>query len=332
MGKVYKETYFQHDRYARQDPKIKKMLTVFRKENELKAKAAVCIYWWIVEDMHTNAYPKSELDAFADDYRCDVDFLKSILEDFELFRVENDCYVSDRVLRNLKEQEEKSNKAKRSAQRRWNKSEEKTENPEKAEQTSTDTPEYNEELVMQIIGIYNKKFNKSQIVSGANKQKIFKINTENNLTLDVWEKVFSNAKRGWDIGDKKNVPPSLKKILEEWDSFASDDYFLAPNREAIAQAHEQKLNEKREQDLKTKQQNKEWTEKKDELKNAIKDKRSAMEYVHYCLPIQDEVVIKQSYNFKQYSREYDFTFDEYVQYLQDIGENLLKTRGTNEKI
>ena len=115
--KIYKETYFQHDRYARQDAKIKGMLSHFRKESEEKAKAAVCVFWWIVEDMHTDDYPVNKLEVFADDYRCSVEFLKSILENFELFHIENDCYVSNRVLRNLKEQEEKSEKARKSVQK-----------------------------------------------------------------------------------------------------------------------------------------------------------------------------------------------------------------------
>ncbi len=233
--KIYKETYFQHDRYARQDAKIKGMLSYFRKESEEKAKAAVCVFWWIVEDMHTDDYPISKLEVFADDYRCSVDFLKSILEDFELFHIENDCYVSNRVLRNLKEQEEKSEKARKSVQKRWDKH--KKDTPAEGANTGSPKPlnEYDEDVVLSIIQIYNKKFKKSQIVSNENKARIFKIHTENHLTVEDWEKVFSNAKRGWDIGDKKNVPPNLKKILDEWDSFASDDYFLAPDRDAIAQ-------------------------------------------------------------------------------------------------
>lgn len=117
--KVYKETYFQHDHYARQDPKIKKMLAHFRKTDENTAKASICVFWWVIEDMHTNDYPVTSLEAFADDYRCDINFLKSILEDFDLFRIENDCYVSDRVLKNLEEQEEKAKQKQSAANVRW---------------------------------------------------------------------------------------------------------------------------------------------------------------------------------------------------------------------
>lgn len=121
MGRDIYKPYFSHDIYARQDAKIKNMLLHFRKESNLKAQAAVCIYWYIVEDMHKDDYKISDLEAYADDYRCDIDFLKSILEDFDLFRIENDCYISDRVLRNIEEQSEKSKKSKAAANKRWNK-------------------------------------------------------------------------------------------------------------------------------------------------------------------------------------------------------------------
>ena len=243
--KIYKEKYFPHDRHARQDPKIKKMLVHFRKNSELQAQAAVCIYWWIVEDMHTDDYPVNNLDAFADDYRCDVEFLKSILNDFELFHIVDDCYVSDRVLRNLKEQQEKSEKARKSSQARWNKRPQTQGEPEQPPEPDTpqDNPEIDDELVNSIIQIYNTEFKKSQIVGKATREKIFKITKENNLSLEIWQKVFKNAKRGWNIKGE-NKKPNLKNILDNWDAFASDDYFLAPDEETIKSQQKAKEVEK----------------------------------------------------------------------------------------
>ncbi len=231
--KIYKEKYFQHDRYARQDPKIKNMLSYFRKTSEEKAKSAVCVFWWIVEDMHTDDYPINNLDAFADDYRCDVDFLKSILEDFNLFHIVDNCYVSDRVLRNLKEQEEKSEKARKKALKRWGAAK-----PDKPVQ------EINDDFINSIIQIYNSEFKKSQIIGKETKDKIFTITKENNLTAEIWQKVFSNAKRGWNIKGE-NKKPCLKNILENWDSFASDDYFLAPDEKAEQQQKEMQMKQEK---------------------------------------------------------------------------------------
>ena len=321
--KIYKETYFQHDRYARQDAKIKGMLSYFRKESEEKAKAAVCVFWWIVEDMHTDDYPVNKLEVFADDYRCSVDFLKSILEDFELFHIENDCYVSNRVLRNLKEQEEKSEKARKSVQKRWDKHKKDTpaEGVNEGEKTESLKPlnEYDEDIVLSIIQIYNKKFKKSQIVSNENKARIFKIHTENHLTLDDWQKVFSNAKRGWDIGDKKNVPPNLKKILDEWDSFASDDYFLAPDRDAIAEKKKEEELQKEIKARETELADKKREEEREAAFQAIHDKITAFEYiVKYCPSVMAKTLTKtflaNNPTIKPLAKQYDFTIDEFITY------------------
>lgn len=313
--KIYKETYFQHDRYARQDAKIKGMLSHFRKESEEKAKAAVCVFWWIVEDMHTDDYPVNKLEVFADDYRCSVEFLKSILENFELFHIENDCYVSNRVLRNLKEQEEKSEKARKSVQKRWDKH--KKDTPPKSKEEEKQQPEYDEDVVLSIIQIYNKKFKKSQIVSNESKARIFKIHTENHLTVEDWEKVFSNAKRGWDIGDKKNVPPNLKKILDEWDSFASDDYFLAPDRDAIAEKKREEELQKEIKNKETELANKKHNEECRAAFQAIHDKTTAFEYLaKYCPSAMSKSVNKiflaKNQTIKTLAEQYDFTIDEFV--------------------
>ncbi len=316
--KIYKETYFQHDRYARQDPKIKSMLVHFRKESEQKAQAAVCIYWWIVEDMHTDDYPINKLEVFADDYRCDVNFLKSILEDFELFHVENNCYVSNRVLRNLKEQEEKSEKARKSAQKRWGKHKKDT----PAEGEVKQLPEYDEELVLSIIQIFNKEFKKSQIVSKENKAKIFKIHIENKLSIDDWKKIFSNARRGWDIGERKNVKPNLKTILAEWDSFASDDYFLAPDREAAAEKKEREERAKRQEEIERAKRNQQDDRKRKEYFNAVNNKEKALEFLYkYAIGLKslyktDRRYITNNTDFKHFNEAFGLTAEDVIEYMQ----------------
>lgn len=276
--KVYKETYFPHDRYARRDTKIKNLLVHFRRESEIKAQAAVCIYWWIVEDMHTDDYPVNKLEAFADDYRCDVEFLRSILEDFELFRIEDGCYISDRVLRNIKEQEEKSEKARQKAQQRWN-------NKKKNE----DAPD-GKDIADEVIELFNTEFKKELTVSKENRKKINEITKDNNLTSEDWQKIIKNAKRGWDI-EGKNKKPMFKNILKDWDSFKSDDYNLAPDyeaqeaeKEAKRQAAEQRKAEEKEakrlEDLETVRQQ----QQKKEDYEAITDKESALEFLFKYIP------------------------------------------------
>lgn len=314
--------YFSHDIGTKSDEKIIRLMFDFRKtknefsENTLKdlvAHAAYGIYWEIIEYLHENNLNIDELDMLADELRVDADILKRILNNYELFKQADGKYISERVLRNLKLQEEKSEKARQSVNARHNRRRNKEEaaTPEADAAPTGEAPEYNEELVMSIIQIYNKKFNKSQIVSNTNKQKIFDIHTKNKLSLEVWEKIFGNAKRGWDIGDKKNVPPSLKKILEEWDSFASDDYFLAPDREALARLREEREREEEKRKEAERIEREREQEKYDAAREAIHDKKSAIDFINKYMHLPEQM-LPISKAVREFCQEYDFTVEEII--------------------
>lgn len=293
---IYK-TYFSHDIYSRQDPKIKKMLVHFRKESNEKAQAAVCLFWWIIEDMHADDYKIADLETYADDYRCDIDFLKSILEDFDLFRKEDDCYISDRVLRNIAEQEEKALKARDKANKRWKKKE-----------GEALPDEVDMEVVNSIIQLYNTTFKKTQIVGNVAREKIFKITKENNLTSDIWQKVFKNAKRGWDIKGEHKIP-NLKNILENWDAFASDDYYLAPDYEAIeAEKKEKELEQEKIKEEERKQAAIAQQEF-EQSKNSICDAKSAIAHLNKYSKLPPALLAKSTVT-KEYMQKYNFTVED----------------------
>lgn len=330
--------YFSHDIGTKSDEKIIRLMFDFRKSKnefpedilkELVAHAAYGIYWEIIEYLHENSLNVDELDMLADELRIDNAILERILTYYDLFKIIDGKYISERVLRNLKLQEEKSEKARASVNARHNRRKGKKEAaPQQEAAPQENSPEYNEEFVMSIVQIYNDKFKKSQIVSKANKEKIFKIHTENKLDLDVWEKVFSNAKRGWDIGDKKNVPPSLKKILEEWDSFASDDYFLAPDREALARvkAEQEKQEQlKKEEEYRQAEAERIENQKKNQIRQekyeAVDNKEAALDFLYNYLPvIHHEQFIKNSRDFKEFSKKYDISIQEAMEYFTSRGE------------
>lgn len=331
--------YFSHDIGTKSDEKIIRLMFDFRKSKndfpestlrELVSHAAYGIYWEIIEYLHENSLNVDELDMLADELRIDSEVLKRILSNYELFKIIDGKYISERVLRNLKLQEEKSEKARQSVNARHNRRK-KEEAPQPEATPEEITPEYSEELVMSIIQIYNKKFNKSQIVSNNNKQKIFDIHTKNNLSLEVWEKIFANAKRGWDIGDKKNVPPSLKKILEEWDSFASDDYFLAPDREALARLkaeQERQEQERKEEEYRRAEAERIENQKKNQIRQekyeAVDSKEAALDYLYNYLPvINHKQFIQNSRDYKEFSNKYNFSIQEVMEYFASRGERKL---------
>lgn len=120
--------YFSHDESASQDGKILKMFRDFRKmskemtREELESFVAVGAYgvfWRIVEFMHGNNLLVDDVDVLADDLRIDTKYIQQILNDYELFRIEGDCYISDRILKNLNKQQSKSEKSKTAVETRW---------------------------------------------------------------------------------------------------------------------------------------------------------------------------------------------------------------------
>ncbi|MEI8128003.1 MAG: hypothetical protein WCG95_00165 [bacterium] len=254
--KIYKP-YFSHDLNARVDSKMKNMFFELRKEDPKIAWAAYGLYWSIVEYMHQEDFRVDKLEMYADDLRVDMDFLKSVLHDFDFFQIIDGCYISNRVVRNIQEQEDKSKKASKSASKRDYKKKDDEQVPE-MEITSDDV------FVGEVIQVYNKEFKKSQIVSNENKLKIADISAKNKLKLEDWQIIFSNAYRGWNFPDG-NKKPQLKKILEDWDSFHRGDCYLAPDKEGAKKAQEQK-----------EQQEQEQIEKD---KAAVCDKESALKYL-----------------------------------------------------
>ena len=284
--------YFSHDVNSRHDPKIKNMLFYFRKESQEKAQAAVCIYWWIIEDMHQESYKISDLEAYADDYRCDVEFLKTILDKFDLFRIENDCYISNRVLRNIQEQSEKTQKAKEAVSKRWK-------NHKKPEE------EINID-VDSIIEIFNKEFDKDQIVGNDTKKKITKITKENNLTLDTWQKIFSNAQRGWII-DGKNKKPSLKTILDDWDSFASDDYYLAPDLRKLTEEYQARKEAEQQRQAQETADSDAFREQKENDRLTVQDRQTAIDFINKYYGTFKENLLSITSDFQKFSKTYNFS-------------------------
>ncbi len=314
--------YFSHDIAAKTDQKIIRLFFDFRKtKNEISetvsrdliSHAAYGIYWEIIEYLHENKLYVDEIDMLADELRVDTKIIKKILEDFQLFKIIDGEYVSERVIRNLKLQEEKSEKARRSVANRYKN---KNESKEQKEDIDNSIKNYNEELVMSIIQIYNEKFKSSRIVSKTNKENIFKIHSENNLTLEIWEKVFSNAKRGWDIKDKKNVKPSLDLILNKWDSFASDDYFLAPDREAAAELEKQKKLEEEKKRAEQAEEARLQDEKRKQDYNAICNKQSALNYLLKYCPIKRQEFLVRNSTFKELSEKYHFSVMDAINYFE----------------
>lgn len=123
-----KRPYFSHDLDARGDEKIKALLLYYRKaakqmsREELESLAplgTLGILWSIVEYAHRNGLNTDSIEILSDELRISEDLIKSIIEDFDFFRKEGNEYISDRIIRNLLEQKEKSKKNQVASNYRW---------------------------------------------------------------------------------------------------------------------------------------------------------------------------------------------------------------------
>lgn len=139
--------YFPHDIEASSDEKFTVMNYFFRrvKENNLEnlitksllPYAAYGLYWKTIEHLHKHTIQVDKLCYLADDWRIDEEFFKLVLENFNLFEIQDNEYISKRVLKNLSEQKKRSQIAKEKANKRWNQESEtkqRTEDEKKADQ------------------------------------------------------------------------------------------------------------------------------------------------------------------------------------------------------
>jgi uncharacterized protein YdaU (DUF1376 family) len=110
-----KKTYFNHDSNARNDLKLIKLRSAGGFE-------FYGIYFAILELLFTeeNKICVSQYDILAYGLQCDANKLKVVIEDFDLFVIEDGCFYSRRLNDHIEEINTKSIKAKENANKRWN--------------------------------------------------------------------------------------------------------------------------------------------------------------------------------------------------------------------
>lgn len=117
-----KETYyFSHDYNARSDEKIKRLI-------RRHGMTGYGIFWSIIEDLYQNTNVlRTEYDGIAYELRADVEMVKSVINDFDLFTINGDEFSSTSVEYRLNKMAAKSQKAANSVRIRWEKEKSKTE-------------------------------------------------------------------------------------------------------------------------------------------------------------------------------------------------------------
>ena len=110
-----KKTYFNHDSTARNDYRIIKLRSKLGYQGY-----GVC--WAVLELLFTeeNKLCIEDYNTLAFGLQCDSDILTQVVEDYDLFIVEDGCFYSKRLNNQIQEINNKSIKAKENAAKRWN--------------------------------------------------------------------------------------------------------------------------------------------------------------------------------------------------------------------
>ena len=110
-----KKTYFNHDSVARLDIRVIKLRSKLGYEG-------YGVFWAVLELLFSeeNKLCVDDYDSLAFGLQCDPKVLKQVVEDFDLFVVEDGCFYSRRLNNHIEQINNKSIKAKENASKRWN--------------------------------------------------------------------------------------------------------------------------------------------------------------------------------------------------------------------
>jgi hypothetical protein len=110
-----KKTYFNHDSSARTDYRIISMRAKLGYEG-------YGVFWAVLELLFAeeNKICTNQYDILAYGLQCDSKILKQVIEDFDLFVIEDGCFYSKRLNKHIDEINNKSIIAKENAKKRWN--------------------------------------------------------------------------------------------------------------------------------------------------------------------------------------------------------------------
>lgn len=279
--------YFPHDIDASSDPKILEL------RYKMGSKG-YGIFWLLVEILHNGPFGPDNLGAIAYQLREDIETIKSVLEDFDLFYVENGVYTSDRIKENTMRAESTSRRANAGAASRWN------------YEASA--------LVNSVAEIFKNTFKKTTFkISSHVAKQIDEISEKENLSLDDWTTIITNAYRGWNIDGKNKKPSFEKHILKNWSAFLNDDFCLAPEKKEVVidpEIVEQQKREAEEYELEQ--------VKVEQAKNNIKDKNTAIEYILLSIGSTD-FALKMSSTAKELMQQYNFSAKDVQEYENLLG-------------
>lgn len=192
--------YFSHDYNSRNDEKIKSLIFKY-------GLRGYGIFWAIIEDLYNNTNElQTNYERIAFELREDIIIVKSIIQDFELFVINDNYFGSISVQKRLDERAEKSKKAKESVNLRWQKHQE-----NKEIDTNVLQPNYDSNTIKERKG---KEIKVKENINNNIEERKLKFATTLQPYLQTYGKSFLNDfYKYWTEPNKSNT--KFKKELEK---------------------------------------------------------------------------------------------------------------------
>ena len=108
--------YFSHDANAKDDPKILRLRMELGWEG-------YGLFWALIELLRNESdhRMRTHCKSIAFALQTQEESIKKIINDFDLFVIEDEYFWSESLLKRMELKEERSEKARESAKKRWNK-------------------------------------------------------------------------------------------------------------------------------------------------------------------------------------------------------------------
>ena len=211
--------YFSHDANAKDDPKILRLRMELGWEG-------YGLFWALIELLRNESdhRMRTHYKSIAFALQTQEDSIKKIINDFDLFALEDEYFWSESLLKRMELKEERSEKARESAKKRWNKD---------LDANAMRTHSERNADAMQLKESKGKEIKKNEIKENEN---ILNEDTHNAIFRKLWNNKI------WLEGLAINWKAEVKEVQEHLNTFRKECIFKEEFKETEKLAKEHFFN------------------------------------------------------------------------------------------
>jgi len=223
--------YFSHDYNPRGDEKIQGLLYEMGWEG-------YGLYWGLVELLYQNdGYLQLECKRIAFELRTDCNKIEKLINDFDLFMINENNFTSKSVLHRLKKRKEKTLQTQKAAKIRWDKGKQDDADAMRLQSESNAIKgkerKGKDTIIKEIITYFNQKANKNFTLKSKANNSMINARLNEGFRIEDFKKIIDNKVRKW----------KGKSWTGKNDEICYGDDYLRPETLFCAKHFESYLNE-----------------------------------------------------------------------------------------